>query len=429
MNTLKNVITTSLLLVLLFSLAIAQTKNEEKKFGIDFSGFVKTDLMFDSRQTVAAREGHFLLFPSPEVLDANGDDINAKANLNILSIQTRLKGSITAPDAFGANISGVIEGAFFGQTDGDVNGFRLRHAFVKLTWENCNLLIGQYWNPMFITEVFPGTISFNTGVPFQPFSRNPQIKFTRVAGDFHIGLTAFSQRDFTNTGPNGASSIYLRNSAIPTLDLNIKYVSKNLVAGVGGNFKSLVPKTSVIAAAGADSGKTFKADERINSIAFMGFLKVVSDQFTFKAEGVYGGNMYDLLMLGGYGIKEIDPFTGAEEYTNIKTLSVWTDLSYGTDLQVGLFAGYTKNLGADADIFSWYEGGSQYLDNIYSRGKNIASIIRVSPRIQYSQGKTRFACEVEYTAAKYGWTNWDGKVLNSESVGNVRLLLAAFLFF
>ena len=159
MNILKNVITTSLLLVLLFSLAIAQTKTKEKKFGIDFSGFVKTDLMFDSRQTVAAREGHFLLFPSPEVLDANGDDINAKANLNILSIQTRLKGSITAPDAFGANISGVIEGAFFGQTDGDVNGFRLRHAFVKLTWENCNLLIGQYWNPMFITEVFPGTIS------------------------------------------------------------------------------------------------------------------------------------------------------------------------------------------------------------------------------------------------------------------------------
>jgi hypothetical protein len=419
MNTLKNVITTLLLLVLLFSLAIAQTKTEEKKFGINFSGFVKTDLMFDSRQTVAAREGHFLLFPSPEVLDANGDDINAKANLNILSIQTRLKGSINAPDAFGANINGVIEGAFFGQTDGDVNGFRLRHAFVKLTWENCNLLIGQYWNPMFITEVFPGTISFNTGVPFQPFSRNPQIKFTRVAGDVHIGITAFSQRDFTSTGPNGASSIYLRNSAIPTLDLNIKYVSKNLVAGVGGNFKSLVPKTSVAAFAGVDSGKTFKADERINSFAFMGFLKVVKDHFTFKAEGVYGGNMNDLLMLGGYAVKSVDPNSGTEEYTNYNTLSLWTDIIYGGDFQVGLFAGYTKNLGTEDNI-----AGA-----VYTRGSNIANVIRLSPRAQYSAGKTRFACEVEYTAAKYGTADMKGKVENGENVANVRLLLAAFLFF
>ena len=419
MNILKNVITTLLLLVLLVSALIAQTKTEEKKFGIDFSGFVKTDLMFDSRQTVTAREGHFLLFPSPEVLDANGDDINAKANLNMLSIQTRLKGTITAPDAFGAKINGVLEGAFFGHSNGDVNGFRLRHAFVKLTWENCNLLIGQYWNPMFITEVFPGTISFNTGVPFQPFSRNPQIKFTRVAGDVHIGLTAFSQRDFTSTGPNGASSIYLRNSAIPTFDLNIKYVSKNLVAGVGGNFKSLVPKTSVIAAAGADSGKTFETDERINSIAFLGFLKVVSDKFTFKVEGVYGGNMTDLLMLGGYAVKSVDLNTGIEEYTSIKTLSAWTEFIYGSAFQVGLFAGYTKNLGADDNI-----AGS-----VYARGTNIESIIRVSPRAQYSAGKTRFACEVEFTSAMYGVADVKGKVENSEAVSNLRLLVAAFLFF
>jgi len=34
---------------------------EQSEFGIKFNGFVKTDLMYDSRQTVAAREGHFLL--------------------------------------------------------------------------------------------------------------------------------------------------------------------------------------------------------------------------------------------------------------------------------------------------------------------------------------------------------------------------------
>jgi len=44
--------------VIFFLVSHAQ---DQPKFGIDFSGFVKTDLIWDSRQTVAIREGHFLL--------------------------------------------------------------------------------------------------------------------------------------------------------------------------------------------------------------------------------------------------------------------------------------------------------------------------------------------------------------------------------
>ena len=51
---------------------------ENNNFGIKFHGFVKSDLLFDSRQTVDAREGHFLLFPKNVSLDPDGEDINAK---------------------------------------------------------------------------------------------------------------------------------------------------------------------------------------------------------------------------------------------------------------------------------------------------------------------------------------------------------------
>jgi hypothetical protein len=146
--------------VILTATSIAQDNNS---FGIRFSVFVKTDIFWDSRQTVAAREGHFLLYPQNEKLDANDEDINAKANFNMLSIQTRLRGTITGPDALGAKTSGVIEGAFFGHTSGDINGFRLRHAFVKLNWTRTELLVGQYWHPAFVTYCFPGVVSFNTG--------------------------------------------------------------------------------------------------------------------------------------------------------------------------------------------------------------------------------------------------------------------------
>ena len=53
---------------------------EKPKFNVKFSGFVKTDIFWDSRQTISVREGHFLLYPRNESLDINGEDINDKAN-------------------------------------------------------------------------------------------------------------------------------------------------------------------------------------------------------------------------------------------------------------------------------------------------------------------------------------------------------------
>ena len=120
----------------LLTLGTALMAQEESSFGIKFSGFVKNDFFMDSRQIVAARNGHFLLWPAAEKLDGAGDDINAQPSFNILAIQSRLKGTITGPDAFGAKTSGVIEGDFFAQANDNINLLRLRHAFVKLTWPN-----------------------------------------------------------------------------------------------------------------------------------------------------------------------------------------------------------------------------------------------------------------------------------------------------
>ena len=396
----------------------AQTDDKDKgAFGIEFIGFVKTDAMHDSRQTIAARDGDFLLYPARENPDQNGNDINDIANFNMLSIQTRLTGVITTPDVFGAKTSGVIEGAFFGNSNLDLNGFRLRHAFLKLVWEKSSLIIGQFWHPMFVTEVFPGTISFNTGVPFQPFSRNPQIRYTYGINNFYASVTALTQADFKSTGPIGPSSSYLRNSSMPIMNVTIKYKTKSLVVGAGANYKTLLPRLQDI----STSEEKYIADSKISSMSAMAFAKVVINDFTIKAEGVYSENSTDLLMLGGYAVSDttLDANGFATEYTNIKTMSAWTEFIYGKALQFGLFAGYTKNLGANDNIVGVY----------YSLGKDIASVMRISPRVQYSVGKTRFAVEVEYTAADYGTPDIKGVVKNTTSVANLRLLLSAYLFF
>ena len=233
-----------------------------------------------------------------------------------------------------------------------------------------------------------------------------------------VSVTAASQRDFQSKGYSGnpydpvkTSSEFLRNSALPILNVNLKYISTNIVVGVGANYKSLMPRLK--------TNTGIKTDERINSMAFQGFAKLIKGDLTLKAEGVYGTDMADLLMLGGYA--EIDTAIGTtvEKYTALKTLSVWGEVIKGKAVQYALFAGYTENLGADDDI----------IGNCYLLGSNIANVMRIAPRVQITKGKIRFACEVDYTTANYGTTGIKGKVQNTKSISNLRILFASYLFF
>lgn len=405
-------------LLVLFSLFLILTlptiaQQEKPSFGISFSGFVKTDIMYDTRQTTAIREGHFLLYPAPELMDKNNEDINSKSNLNILSIQTRLTGKITAPDAFGAKTSGQIEGEFFGTTDGDINGFRLRHAFLKLDWENTSLLVGQTWHPMFVTEMFPGVVSFNTGVPFQPFSRNPQIRFSYTVDEIKFILAAVAQRDFQSNGPGGFSTNYLRNSVIPNLHAQVQYSTKGHLAGVGIDFKKLTPRLVTT--------KNVKTDESVSGFSALGFLKLNLDPVTLKAQGIYGQNIPDLMQIGGYAVKSTDAATGVETYTSLSNFTVWGEISTGKQTEYALFFGYSKALGASDNITGAY----------YGRATDIENIFRISPRIQFNSEKTRISTEVEYTSAGYGTPNNlnMGKIENVKTVSNLRLLLAFYYFF
>lgn len=417
----------SLLFLLLVMWAFVSTAQESSNFGIRFSGFVKTDIFWDTRQTIAAREGHFLLYPANEKLDADGNDINAKANFNILSIQTRLRGTITGPDALGAKTSGLIEGAFFGHANGDINGFRLRHAFVKLDWSKTSLLVGQFWHPFFVTSCFPGVVSFNTGAPFIPFSRNPQIRVTQKLGNFSLLLAAMSELDFYSTGPNGPSREYIRNSAIPTLSFRAEYGKsspedgKECLIGIGVNYKTLLPRLET------ETG--YKDSETIGTLSQTVYFKMKLPAITFKLQGVYAEDPYNWLMIGGYMVEEItDLEKDYRTYIPIRTLSGWLDIhSNGKKWQLGLLAGYAQNMGASKEFMYFDEAGDNM---IYQRGDDIAYLYRFSPRFIYNAGKFRIAPEIEYTVAAYGQTiNADATVDDVKEIGNIRFLLGVYLFF
>jgi hypothetical protein len=399
--------------------AAAQDDRKPPAFGITLSGFVKTDIFFDTRQTTSIREGHFLLFPKGPQLDPDGTDVNARDSFHILSIQTRLAGKITGPDALGAKTSAFLEAEFFGHSEADINGFRLRHGYLKLAWPRTELLVGQFWHPMFVTESFPDVVSFDTGAPFQPFNRSPQVRYTRMFGGLSLAATALAQRDFMSNGPEGASSVYLRNAALPEFNLKLQFSTRNearkteTVAGVGGDVMRISPR--IVTALG------YATDESLTGLAAMAFFKQKWPKWTWKAEAVWGQNLHHLTMLGGYAVRDIVDETRQDWiYTPIAALSVWTEvMTNGAPWQTGLFAGYSKNLGAPDEI----HGAN------YTRGFNIDELYRLSPRLVYNTGKMRFAGEAELTAASYGAPDLFGKVTDARFVRNLRLLLAAYYFF
>jgi len=390
----KNLSVMLIAFIALINISYSQSDEAEKKFGINWSGFVKTDFMYDSRQTVNAREGHFNILPAAANF-VGGEDLNDQTNFNILSIQTRLKASISGPDFFGMKTSGAIEAAFFGNTDGSTGELRLRHAFVQLSNDKVDILMGQYWHPMFVTAVFPGVYSFNTGVPFQPFSRNPQLRVT-TKGDVKFIGVLFTERDFKTRGAS------VSQSGMPQFHAQLQFGNaSSTLGGLGFNLKSSRPALG---------------EDNLTSTAFIGYFRTKLGKTTWKAEATYGQNMTDLLQIGGFGIN------GGGDYENNETLSMWTEFSadFSETMEWGLFGGYSENGGFGEPI--------TYVNGFLG---TVANAFRVSPRIGWKSGNLKIGVEGEFTNAQYGTIDTNGDISSTgiDSVNNFRLLTTAIYKF
>jgi hypothetical protein len=401
------------LFVILSLSAIAQdkTQNDESKWGIHFSGFVKNDFWYDSRQVFTTREDLFLFYPLNEKLDAEGKDVNAGAVFNFNAMTTRLSANITTPDAMGAKISGLIEGDFSGVSNSYINGLRLRHAYVKLKWNHAELLIGQYWHPMFTTDAVPSVISLNTGAPFQPFIRNPQISLTGIFGNFRIMGAFITQRDNANDGPDGMTSQYMRNAIMPNAHLQFQYKSEHHAAGIGGDYKILKPRVL--------NYMNEVTTGRIGSWAMLAYYKFSAGKLCVKVKGIYGQNLTEHLLLGGYAVKSLDSVSGEYTYTPTNHLFTWLNITYGKKFQGGLFAGYAKNFGTSDENTGTY----------YTRAKDIAYMYRISPSFSYVAQKLQLSLEAEYTVAAYGTPDIKGIVKDTKEISNLRLLFTVFYNF
>ena len=407
---------TLLLFVLLLNIGFAKllkASDNDKPIKIDFYGFINYEMFFDSRQVVAAREGHVMLFPANEVLDEDGNDINAVPNFNFVSIASRFGARISGPDAFGSKTSAVLEGDVLGIRAGLNSVARLRLAYINLKWENSSLLAGQNWHPFFVGQCFPSTVSFAGVVPYHMLNRSPQIKFAYDISRFNLSAFLLSHNDFAALGPNGTSSEYIRNGMQPEAYLQVSIKGESFLFGVTGGYQSIMPRKETTAG--------YKTSETMESLQANVFVRVNLPIINIKLQSNYSENPSNIIMIGGYGEATLlDEDRQIYSYTGIRSLNSWIDFeTNGSSFKAGLLAGYSKNLGSTEDITG----------EVYARGANIDYMFRISPRVVYGSGKVQAGFEIVYDVAAFGTPDLRYNITDTKEVSNIRTVLALKYFF
>lgn len=392
---------------------VQPTKKEGKKFGANLYGFIRNYFFVDSRETLQSSGGLFNQIPKDVQLDDLGQDLMQKPSARLLAISSRIGLNIVGPDLLGAGTSAKIEADFCGYS-GSTTLFRIRQAYLKMDWTNHAILLGQAWHPM-AGDVRPDVLSTSAGSPFNPFSRAPQLRYDFQKNGFRLTAAALYQLQYTSAGPDGNTFTYANNTIFPEFFLSAEYAKNGFSVGVGADYLRLIPvKEDSILRGGK---KVFaKVSGSVDGISPMIYATYITPKLNVEAKVVYAQNTSHLNMMSGYGVTAIDSL-GNRQYATLNSLCAWANVFYGEKFRGGVFAGFSKNFGANKDFLSE--------DMLYVRGfKNIDMMYRVCPSFSYNLTHFNIGLEYEMTAVQYGKTNNRGAVASDQhSVFNHRLSL------
>lgn len=375
--------------------AFAQNKPEVKVYG-----FVRNFSVFDSRMGKSGTGELYYYMPYDVDLNEVGEDLNAKSSFKALALTSRLGlNSSWQGDLF--KINGKIEADFYSGLSGvtGIATFRLRQAYLELVLENLRIRMGQAWHPMAVDV--PDCIALESGVPFGPFSRSPQLSLDYSLSD-NLSLTGslLYQMQYTSGGPEGASANYQKYSGLPEVYLGLNYKNGGFLARLGGNFLSIKPRYKGEITAADGTTYTGFVSDRLNTASLFLYLQYKKDLFTAKLKTVYGNGNDHLNMHGGYGVTAKHTAPGEDghwEYSPTVTSSTWASFSYGKTWKANLLLGYIQSFGTTEWLL---EGADHYLAK--NTAANISSMFRVAPNVSWNYGPFTVALEYTCTGALYG---------------------------
>lgn len=399
-----------------------------KDVNVKFGGFMRAEYYVDSKEMVGLLDDLFGFFPEKPVYDANGKDINNVVRHNFSTQATRFNALFTGPSVFNAKSSAFFE---FDFTGGNSVNLRYRHAYGQLSWAKTDVLFGKSWNPLAAIH-FPSVLGLHTAIPFRPFGRGDQVRVTyRLTDKISILGAALIQTEHRSTLETSAATD-VRANPIPDMHLQLFHKTNNLMLGLLSEYKITRPATYT-EGAGTPKPK-YITKETVSSFSLGGIMDYKKDLFNAKASVLYGQNLSELYIAGGYATTSIDATTGHRTYSPSNSVSSWLNFTYGKKWIAGVFGGYHKNLGYHTPILAPTlddDGVTIKIPTLFGRWQNIDHIYRASTSLTYKIERWVFGAEVDYNVAAYGEVDYGkkGKIKNATETSNIRGVLSATFIF
>lgn len=424
------------LVLALYTLATVAQDTKPKAVSMEFYGFVRFETYFDSYKGMNAANENFFIVPLYAGIDVHGRHINQTPTYNFSSMATRVGVRISGPEILNAKTTANIETDFAGDLGANPAMFRVRQANAVFSWTTSSLLIGQTWHPFWSGKVFPTVGGLNTGSPFQPFNRSPQIRLDyKLHPKFMVSGALVSEFQYKSYGFSKIDSMYPkamsyadksdlfnRHAAIPEMVANLELNSKGFTIGAGASLKYIKPTLYTVGMAPGKDVNKYVSGELLRSVSFVGYSQYAKNKLVVRAKAVLGQNMTHLNIPGGYGVKTLDPSTGAMTYTPYNSFTSFVNAVYGSKYQAGIFAGYMQNLGTKEALHNFGTAGSPTTVTL-GLIPNVASIVRVAPSFALNISKLRLVLEYELTQATFGTgaiDTMDGLYQSSVDVTNHR---------
>lgn len=310
----------------------ARLFNMESSVPVTFYGYIKLDVAYDDSRLAAGNFASWVLSES----DATTED---DAEFNMTANQTRLGLKLGGLDAGGMKVSGKLEIGFYGDAAAtNKPKLLLRHAFLKLDWEEYDLSLIAGQTSDLVSPLVPSTLNY-TVMWWQgnPGYRRPQLRLTKgfdLEGAVQrIEFAVAATRNIGHDGPFDPG------------DSGEDQGAPGFQARASVKFKLLTDKSTVLGVSGSvhseeyDTAVDDESTDYDSSMICVDFTVPLTDWLLIKGEFFSGKNLDTFLAGIGQGLN-----VGAEQ--EIETTGGWVT---ATLTPPGALEDWTFNVGVGVD--------------------------------------------------------------------------------
>ena len=377
-------------------------------------GFIRNYMAFDTHEVNAGTQDLYFYMPKDSRMTEDGIDLAAVPTFRMLALTTRLGLNVSGYRIGELKVSGAVEGDFYSMS-GSVATFRLRQAYIGMLWDNLELgdllvNVGQTWHPM--AADMPHMTNLETGAPFNPFNRSPQIMAHWMVGKFTWTGGILYPMQYLPTGPSGKSADYNKYGLIPEVYLGVSLKNRGFLGRVGVDFFSIKPRwyAPVITKATVEDGErilkydvenTKQLQTRLFAFSPFVYMQYTHGKFQLKAKSILAQAGEHMNLLSGYGAT-YDWNRMQLTYTPMQDWASFVSFQYGKKWQFMCMAGYMQRLGTTKAIFASDNDNVQSLWLNASADTRIQQAFRATPTLAYNLGKLTFSLEYNCTGAFFG---------------------------